>query len=130
MKVLVVDDEIKLSELLAEVLEKKQMDVMQANSYAEALTKFDDSVELVILDIMLGDETGFPLLEKIKKDSPDTLVYMFTAHDVEDLIIKAKKLGADGFIPKPFNIKYIFDFLIPKIEEVQRKKLMSQRQEK
>ena len=77
---------------------------------------------MVLLDIALGDEVSFPLLERIKKECPDLPVLMFSGYDSDENIRKAKALGADGFIPKPFRIEFLDDFLLPKIEHIKRKK--------
>ena len=79
-----------------------------------------------LLDIALGEERSFPLLKKIKKEHPEIPVLMFSGYDSDEYIREAKKLGADGFIPKPFRIEFLSDFLLPKIEALRRKKAEKQ----
>ena len=76
---------------------------------------------MVILDIFLKGDTSFSLLKKIKEEKPDTVVLMFSGHNSEKFITEAKKLGADGFVHKPFHLKYLDNFLMPKIESLSKK---------
>ena len=120
--VLIVDDEKLISDVMYEFFERIGFKADVANDLASGMAKNPSDYDLVILDISLKDETSFPLLEKIKKETPEVPVLMFSGYDNDENIRLAKKLGADGFIPKPFRIEFLQDFLLPKIESIRRKK--------
>ena len=124
VNLLIVEDEERLSDIIVEFLAGKGYKVDTASTLSEGLERAESKYDIVLLDISLGGgETGFPVLEKVKKKDPDTQVLMFSAYDSDDNIKTAKKLGADGFIPKPFRIEFLQDFLIPKIEHIKNKKV-------
>ena len=120
-KIFLVEDEKMVADVIARFFEKKGFEVDVAYDLKSGIEMFNSSYDLVLLDINLRDETSFPLLEKIKKENPELPVLMFSGYDSEENIMKAKNLGADGFIPKPFRIEFLKDFLFPKIEAMKRK---------
>ena len=121
-KVFVVDDEKMITDIVERFLQKSGYDVTVANSLEEGLSNYTTEYDIAILDIMLGNEDSFPLLEKVKQAKPETIVFMFSGYDTEEYISKAKKLGADGFIPKPFKIEFLSDMLLKKIAMADKKK--------
>jgi two-component system response regulator PilR (NtrC family) len=104
-RILVVEDEKSMRELLRILLEGEGYDVVSAldglagSSYIER-----DIFDLVITDIKMPGLDGFELLKKIKDISPETLVIMATAFGTNESAIEAMKLGAYDYINKPFNI--------------------------
>jgi OmpR-family two-component system manganese-sensing response regulator len=120
-KIFLVEDEKMVADVIARFFEKKGFEVDVAYDLKSGMEMFNSSYDLVLLDINLREETSFPLLEKIKKENPQLPVLMFSGYDSEENIMKAKSLGADGFIPKPFRIEFLKDFLFPKIEAMRRK---------
>ncbi len=121
-KILIVEDEKMVADVISRFFKKKGMETDIAYTLASGMEKFNPDYDMVLLDIALGDEVSFPLLERIKKECPDLPVLMFSGYDSDENIRKAKTLGADGFIPKPFRIEFLDDFLLPKIEHIRRKK--------
>jgi len=121
-RILLVEDEKMVADLIARFLGKRGLKVDIAYNLSQGMEKFNPEYDMVLLDISLGEEESFPLLERIKKECPDLPVLMFSGYDSDENIRKAKKLGADGFIPKPFRIEFLDDFLIPKIESLRKKK--------
>jgi DNA-binding response OmpR family regulator len=121
-KVLIVEDEKMVADVISRFFKKKGMEVDIAYNLSAGMEKFNPSYDMVLLDIALGEEVSFPLLERIKKECPDIPVLMFSGYDSDENIRKAKSLGADGFIPKPFRIEFLDDFLLPKIEHIKQKK--------
>ncbi|MGB2600677.1 MAG: response regulator [Candidatus Omnitrophota bacterium] len=121
-KIFLVEDEKMVADVIARFFEKKGFEVDVAYDLKTGMEMYNPSYDLVLLDINLREETSFPLLEKIKKENPDLPVLMFSGYDSEENIMKAKSLGADGFIPKPFRIEFLKDFLFPKIEAMRQKK--------
>ncbi len=128
-KILLVEDEKMIADIVVRFFEKKGFKVDVAYDLPHGMEKYDPGYDIVILDIALKSETSFPLLERIKKEKPETTVLMFSGYDSEEYITKAKHLGADGFIPKPFRMEFLDDFLAPKIEAIRRKKAEAKKKE-
>ena len=102
----VVEDEKDLNELVKSYLEKEGYDVRSYLTYDEASQHTsDDDVNLWILDIMLGDKSGFDLIEQIRSRDSEVPVIFMSARDKEfDRIIGLEK-GSDDYITKPFSPK-------------------------
>ena len=101
-KILLVDDDIELTDLLAEVLRLTGFEVEVANNGQEALDKLNASHQLVLLDIMMPVLNGIETLKKIRQTS-NVPVMMLTARGEEIDRILGLELGADDYLPKPFN---------------------------
>lgn len=102
----IVEDEKDLNELVKRYLEKEGYEVRSYLTYDEAATHTaDEDVHLWILDIMLGDKSGFDLIEEIRNNNPEVPVIFMSARDKEfDRIIGLEK-GSDDYITKPFSPK-------------------------
>ena len=101
-KILLVDDDIELTDLLAEVLRLTGFEVEVANNGQEALDKLNSSHQLVLLDVMMPVLNGIETLKKIRQTS-NVPVMMLTARDEEIDRVLGLELGADDYLPKPFN---------------------------
>lgn len=121
-KILVVEDEQLIADVVVKFLSNKGYEVDVAYDLPSAFEAYHPGLDVILLDIDLKGEESFSLLSKIKSETPNIVVLMFSGYDSEDYINKAKKLGADGFIPKPFRIEFLEDFLLPKIEHIRFKK--------
>jgi DNA-binding response OmpR family regulator len=121
-KVLIVEDEKLVADVINRFFKKKGIEVDICYNLKAGMEKFCPDYDMVLLDIALGEEVSFPLLEKIKKECPDIPVLMFSGYDSDENIRRAKSLGANGFIPKPFRIEFLDDFLLPKIESLRKAK--------
>jgi len=107
-KLLVVEDEKSMREVLTMLLEGENYDVTSASDGREGLACIDkDIFDLVITDMKMPKVDGFELLKKIKEISPETLVIMITAFGTTETAIEAMKLGAYDYINKPFKIDEI-----------------------
>ncbi|MEW6215311.1 MAG: sigma-54 dependent transcriptional regulator [Nitrospirota bacterium] len=107
-KILVVEDEKNMREVLKILLEGENYKVISASDGFEGLSYIDkDIFDLVITDINKPRVDGFELLKKIKEISPATLVIMITAFGTTETAIEAMKLGAYDYINKPFKIDEI-----------------------
>lgn len=109
-KILVVDDEDTLCEVLRFNLEVTGYYVDVAQSAEEALTKISQTpYNLIILDVMMGETSGFTLARKLKadKDTKDIPIIFLTAKDSEDDMIAGLNIGADDYIFKPYTIRNI-----------------------
>src|SRR5213075_571042 len=105
MRILIVDDEEVLRDVLETVLRREGFDVLLAASGEEALSILDgnEEVDLVILDIMLPGISGIDTLRSIRVSSPSLPVIVITAFSSIDGAIEAMKHGAFHYIPKPFK---------------------------
>jgi len=109
MKILVVDDELDICELLQYNLETEGYEVVTANSAEEALKLPLQEYALILLDVMMGEMTGFQMARKIK-DNPVTAhipIIFITALDDEDNTVKGLNIGADDYIAKPLSMKEV-----------------------
>ena len=109
MKILVVDDELDLCEILQYNLETEGYEVTTANSAEEALKLPLQEYALILLDVMMGEMSGFQMARKIK-DNPYTAqipIIFITALDSEDNTVKGLNIGADDYIAKPLSMKEV-----------------------
>jgi DNA-binding NtrC family response regulator len=102
--VLIVDDEIGARESLKMVL-KNDYEVFLAKNAEEAFSQIkEQSPDIVLLDIILPDLDGLKVLERIKQNDPNIVVIMVTATTTVKTALEAKRLGAYGYVTKPFDI--------------------------
>ena len=107
-KILVVDDEIEVVQLLKDFLTSKGYEVYTALNGAEALAWVKEvKPDIVLLDIIMPGIGGIDTLKEIKKIDPTTAVIMVTGLIDEELANKTIKLGAFDYIIKPINIDYL-----------------------
>jgi two-component system, OmpR family, alkaline phosphatase synthesis response regulator PhoP len=104
-KILIVDDEEDLCEILQYNLNNEGYDTEVAHSAEEAVKKALDTFYLVLLDVMMGPMSGFKFADKLKKDLKLNLPVIFlTAKDTENDLLTGFSLGADDYISKPFSV--------------------------
>ena len=101
-KILLVDDDEGLVELLAQVMELEGFTIDIANNGQEALEKLDSSHDLILLDVMMPVLNGIETLKRIRQKF-ETPVLMLTARGDEIDRVIGLELGADDYLPKPFN---------------------------
>jgi len=109
MRILVVDDEIDICEILQYNLENEGYEVVTANSAEEALELPLQEYGLILLDVMMGDTSGFQMARKLK-NNPETAkipIIFITALTGEDNTVKGLNIGADDFISKPLYMKEV-----------------------
>ncbi len=107
-KVLVVDDEPLVRDIMVQCLEAEGHVCTSAESAEQALELMkNDFFELVVSDIMMPGKSGIELLEIIRNDHQDTAVIMVTAVDDRKTAVKALQLGAFGYVIKPFELNEI-----------------------
>lgn len=108
-KILVVDDEEDLCEILKFNLENENYLVDTANSAEEALKMDLATYDLLLLDVMMGEISGFKManmLKKNKKTSEIPIIFI-TAKDTENDTLTGFNLGADDYISKPFSLREV-----------------------
>jgi two-component system, OmpR family, alkaline phosphatase synthesis response regulator PhoP len=107
-RLLVVEDEVDLNEILQFNLESEGYQVDTAFSAEEALRKDLSLYHLLILDVMMGKISGFSLAQKIRKELKLEIPVMFlTARNTETDLLTGFNLGADDYITKPFSIREV-----------------------
>lgn len=108
-RILVVDDEETLCEVLQLNLENEGYDVDIAFSAEEALTLDLKGYSLILLDIMMGEISGMKMAKMLKADvnTADIPIIFCTARDTEDDMVMGLNLGADDYIMKPYTIRNV-----------------------
>ena len=101
-KLLLVDDDIELTELLSAFLKLEGFEVQTANNGMEALKILNETHQLVLMDIMMPVLNGIETLKEIRKRS-NVPVMMLTAKGDDIDRVLGLELGADDYLPKPFN---------------------------
>lgn len=108
-RILVVDDEEDLCEILKFNLENEGYEVDTASSAEEALKMDITSYNLLLLDVMMGEISGFKMANILKKDKETAHVpiIFITAKDTENDTVTGFNLGADDYISKPFSLREV-----------------------
>jgi two-component system response regulator PilR (NtrC family) len=103
-KILVVEDQLSMRELLEVMLGRAGYDVTTAQCGRDAIALLDKaSFDLVLCDIRLGDVTGLDVLREAKLRQPDMVVIMISAYASTETAVEAMNEGAFDYVPKPFN---------------------------
>jgi len=118
LKVLVVDDEERIREIVRDFLVRKGFEVAEASDGEMALDKFyeDKEIGLIILDVMMPKMDGWEVVREIRKDSKVPII-MLTAKGEERDELLGFKLGVDEYISKPFSPK----ILVARVEAILRR---------
>lgn len=118
-KILVVEDDTQIQELIVEFLESENYIVDTASDGVEGYEKFkENKYDLIILDVMMPKLDGYSLCKMIKKNDAEVSIIFLTALGDESSEIKGFDLKADDYISKPFS----FNILIKRVEAVLRRK--------
>ncbi len=105
MKILIIEDEPSLQDILRQYLQKERYIVETAGTFNEAITKIEDyEYSCILLDIMLPDGNGLSLLKHLKALNKKDNVIILSAKDSIDDKVTGLELGADDYLPKPFDL--------------------------
>ena len=105
-RVLIVDDEANMLDVLSDVLSDEGYSVDVAGNGTDAIAKVSSGdFHVAILDLRLPDMSGLDILREIRSKSPQTVIIMITAYSSVDTAIQAMKSGAYDYITKPFKIE-------------------------
>jgi two-component system OmpR family response regulator len=108
VRVLVVDDEPSLAELLASVLRYEGWDVATAGSGAEAVrTAREFRPDAVVLDVMLPDFNGIEVMRRLRAETPHVCVLFLTARDAVEDRVAGITAGGDDYVTKPFSLEEV-----------------------
>jgi len=106
VRVLVVDDELNIAELVSMALRYAEFEVEMAGSGREALAAFDRfRPHALILDVMLGDVDGFEVARRLRARGADAPIVFLTARDTTEDKVRGLTLGGDDYVTKPFSIE-------------------------
>jgi len=120
-RILVVDDEVVVCDLLENYLTLKGYEVYTASDSYTAIKKVKKlSPHLVLLDIVMPGISGIQLLKKIKKLNPKTRVIMITAVPDQGIITESIDLGAYDYIRKPMDLKHVENVVTLAIKNAKR----------
>ncbi|MGE0456201.1 MAG: sigma-54-dependent transcriptional regulator [Vicinamibacteria bacterium] len=104
-RVLVIDDELSMREMLTIMLGKEGHEVVTAASRAEAARVLERGpVDLIVTDLRLPDGDGIEILRHVKAAAPETVVVVMTAYSTTETAVAALKLGAHDYLIKPFDV--------------------------
>jgi DNA-binding response OmpR family regulator len=118
MNILVVEDEPELASVLVRGLEEERFCVQLCSEGKAALQRSEESnFDLILLDVMLPDLSGFDVVEQLRQNSRETPVLMLTARDALTDIVRGLDSGADDYLTKPFS----FLELLSRIRAIERR---------
>ncbi|NWG00812.1 MAG: sigma-54-dependent Fis family transcriptional regulator [Thermoanaerobaculaceae bacterium] len=104
MRILIIDDEPVLQDVLGTLLRREGFEVIQASTAGEGLRLVEEQeTDLVLLDLMLPDRPGLEVLKELKQKDPELVVVVITAYSSVEGAIAAMREGAFHYIPKPFK---------------------------
>jgi DNA-binding response OmpR family regulator len=106
-RILIVDDEQDIREILAFNLEHEGLKADTAASAEEALEKLAPGHALILLDVMMGGMSGYRLAEKLRREGNTTPIIFLTAKDTENDMLTGFSVGGDDYISKPFSLKEV-----------------------
>lgn len=120
--ILIVDDEPDIVNLTEKFLNLGEYNTITCSNGKEAMKIIEEKHEeiaLMLLDIMMPGKSGYSVLEEIKSDDryKDIIVILFTVKSFNEDIQKGKKLGADGYITKPFSGKQLLKLIQAQLEK-------------
>ncbi len=106
-KILIVDDEPVIREVLEFNLKNEGFDVTSAESAEEAMDKMGSGYSLILLDVMMGGISGYKFAETLRNRHNQTPIIFLTAKDTENDMLTGFSVGGDDYISKPFSIKEV-----------------------
>ncbi len=123
MKLLIVEDEVRMTELLRKGLTEEGHTVMCALDGAEGLELAKQyEFDVIILDVMMPKMNGYDLAKRLRAEKIQTPVLMLTAKDTVPDIVRGLDIGADDYMTKPFS----FDELVARLRAVKRRTMPQQ----
>lgn len=122
-KILLVDDDRELTSLLKELLEMEGFNIVVAYDGEQALSLLDSAIDLLLLDIMMPKKNGIDTLKELRQHH-QTPVIMLTARGSELDRVLGLELGADDYLPKPFNDRE----LVARVRAILRRSNWSEQQ--
>lgn len=125
-KILIVDDDVNISEVLEFNLRNEGFDVESVSSAEDALDKNLIDFQLILLDVMMGGMSGFKLAEILRKQNIHVPIIFLTAKDTENDMLTGFSVGGDDYLSKPFSIRE----LIARVKAVLKRREAAPAEEK
>lgn len=123
IRLLIVDDEVKFVDSIAQRLEMRGLEVTKAYSGKEAIEKArQEKFDLALLDLKMPEMDGRKVLEVLKSEHKFLEIIILTGHGSMDSAVECTKLGAYGYLPKPYELDNLLDVLKNAYQERLRKK--------
>lgn len=123
-KILIVDDEVDIREILQFNLENAGFNVECAASAEDALEMLTPDFALILLDVMMHGMSGFEMAQVLRQEKNNqTPIIFLTAKDTQDDLLTGFSAGADDYIPKPFSIQEV----IARVTAVLRRSVVAER---
>ncbi|MDU8925469.1 phosphate regulon transcriptional regulator PhoB [Pasteurellaceae bacterium LIM206] len=118
-KILIVEDERAIREMISLFLRQQHYDVLEAEDYQSAVRKLAENLQLVLVDWMLPGRSGVQFIQYLKKAEQTAAlpIIMLTARSAEEDIVECLNAGADDYVTKPFSPKV----LLARIEALLRR---------
>ncbi len=117
IKILLVDDEKGITDLLKTFFQERGFYVETADSGEQALEAIEkNKPNIMFLDIKMKNMDGLQTLEKVKNIDKNIKVIMLTVIEDKEIMEKAKNLGADEYITKPFRTEYLEEVFMKKLQ--------------
>lgn len=107
IRLLIVDDEPDIREILQFNLQNEGYDINLAESAEEAATMLTPDHQLILLDVMMGGISGFKFADQLRRNGNHIPIIFLTAKDTENDMLTGFSLGGDDYISKPFSIKEV-----------------------
>lgn len=104
-KILMVEDDFALAMGTEYALTSEGYEVVSANTLADARRLYDDSIDLVLLDVMLPDGNGLTLCKELREAESLVPIIFLTAVSEEVNIVQGLEIGADDYVTKPYRVK-------------------------
>lgn len=120
--ILICDDEPDIVNLTEKFLNLGKFNTITCSNGKEAMKVIEEKgqeIALILLDIMMPGRSGYSVLEEIKSDEryKDIIVILFTVKSFNEDIQKGRKLGADGYLTKPFSGKQLLKFIQEQLDK-------------
>ena len=126
IKLLIVDDEVKFLASIAQRLEMRSFDVTTASNGQEAIKKAHaEKFDLALLDLKMPGLDGKQVLEILKKEHKYLEVIILTGHGSYESAVECTRLGAYGYLPKPYELDKLLEVLRSAYEARMKKKFES-----
>jgi DNA-binding response OmpR family regulator len=128
-KILIVDDDRNICEILEFNLSNEGYYVVCAYSAEEALKKLTPHYALILLDVMMGGMSGYKMAEKLRKENNPIPIIFLTAKDTENDMLTGFSVGGDDYIAKPFSIKEVIarvKAIMKRVKTVEKKENFAQ----
>ena len=106
-RILIVDDDLSISEIIAFNLKNEGYEVHTAVSAEEAMEASLHAFDLILLDVMMGGMSGYKMAETIRNEGVIIPIIFLTAKDSENDMLTGFSVGGDDYISKPFSIKEV-----------------------